>query len=184
MSGTINVYAIFWEPTNSKVDPNYNKLLERYYQDVGGTPLYNIMHQYTQKSGGSPTKSVLAGSWIDTKNAYPGDKLSEGEILAEVERAMQMNTGGWPQITTSRSIPRRALDQLMMCVPITLTIRHIRSSMPICSILTQSVFRPKVRTDAWYAIARLTPLPTSSLRRATDQTGPPKNLEAWQAKKD
>ena len=40
MAGTMNVYAIFWEPANN-VSANYNTLIKRYFNDVGGSPLYN-----------------------------------------------------------------------------------------------------------------------------------------------
>jgi len=60
MAGTTNIYAIFWEPTG-QVSANYHALIERYFTDVGSSPLYQNNTQYTQSSGGSPTNSRLAG---------------------------------------------------------------------------------------------------------------------------
>lgn len=93
MAGTVNVYAIYWEPKGLKVDANYNKLLNRYYGDVGGTGLYKILTQY-KGSNGTPGSAKLAGSWVDSskKDAYPsGAILSPADILQEVQRAMKAN---------------------------------------------------------------------------------------------
>ena len=59
MAGTANVYAIFWEPTGSNVSANYNTLIERYFADVGSSPLYKISNQYTQTGGTFPSNAVL-----------------------------------------------------------------------------------------------------------------------------
>ena len=45
MSGTANVYAIFWEPSNN-VSSSYNSLIQRYFNDVNGTGLYKNNTQY------------------------------------------------------------------------------------------------------------------------------------------
>ncbi len=65
MTGTTNVYAIFWEP-GGNVSANYNSLIKRYFGDIGGSPLYQIANQYTQSGGGFPSNAVLAGSWVDS----------------------------------------------------------------------------------------------------------------------
>src|SRR5205823_475662 len=97
MAGTMNVYAIFWEPAGWVVDPHYNNLIKQYYNDVGGSSLYNIMNQYTQNGGGAPTSAILADSWVDP-DLYPGSgnprpPPTPQEILQEVQIAMQ--TKGW-----------------------------------------------------------------------------------------
>ncbi len=97
MGGTTAVYAIFWEPTGS-VSANYNSLIQRYFNDVGGTPLYHNNTQYTDANGNVPTNSFLAGSWVDT-SAYPESPLLDSDIQNEVTNAL--NTNGWtPSINT------------------------------------------------------------------------------------
>ncbi len=92
MAGTANVYAIFWEPTGSYVSSTYNSLIERYFGDIGSSPLYHINTQYTQTGGGYPSNAVLAGSWVDTA-AYPSGTLQDSNIQAEVTHAQSVN--GW-----------------------------------------------------------------------------------------
>lgn len=91
MSGTMNVYAIFWEPTGT-VAANYNSLIERYFGDVGGSPLYHNLTQYPDSSGNFPSNAVLAGSWVDT-SAYPKNPLLDSDVQNEVTNAQKVN--GW-----------------------------------------------------------------------------------------
>ncbi len=91
MRGTTNAYAIFWEPTGN-VTPTFNSLLERYFGDVGGSPLYQIANQYTDSSGGFASNSRLAGTWLD-RTRYPSSTLQDSDIQNEVSRALQAN--GW-----------------------------------------------------------------------------------------
>jgi hypothetical protein len=91
MGGTTNVYAIFWEPTGS-VSANYNSLIERYFNDVGGTQLYNNNTQYTDSVGNVPSNTQLAGTWVDT-SAYPESPLLDSDIQNEVTNAQ--NANGW-----------------------------------------------------------------------------------------
>jgi len=105
-------YAIFWEPSHlqtgapTSVSPTYNKLIKRYFKDVGGNGLYNANTQYYQIIGGNKTfiknVSKLAGAWVDTANypasgcndpATPGNCLSDSQIQAEVTHAIAVN--GW-----------------------------------------------------------------------------------------
>jgi hypothetical protein len=91
MGGTMNVYAIFWEPTGG-VSANYNSLITRYFNDIGGSSLYHIASQYTDSSGNYPSGSQLAGSWTDT-SAYPESPLLDSDIQNEVTNAQ--NANGW-----------------------------------------------------------------------------------------
>ncbi len=91
MGGTVNVYAIFWEPTGN-VSGNYHTLIERYFHDVGGSTLYSNNNQYTDSSGHVPYNSVLAGTWIDHSN-YPQSPLLDSNIQNEVTNAQRGN--GW-----------------------------------------------------------------------------------------
>jgi hypothetical protein len=91
MAGTMQVYAIFWEPTGN-VSTNYNTLIKRYFADVGGSPLYKINNQYTQTGGTFPSNTVLKGSWVDP-GTYPESPLLDSDIQTEVTHAQNVN--GW-----------------------------------------------------------------------------------------
>ena len=91
MGGTTNVFAIFWEPTGN-VSANYNSLIQRYFGDVGGSPLYNNNIQYTDSGGNFPSNAVLAGSWVDS-SAYPESPLLDSDLQNEVTNAQNVN--GW-----------------------------------------------------------------------------------------
>lgn len=93
MAGTSQTYAIFWEPAGSKVSKNYNSLLLRYLQDVGGSKLYHNNVQYTDSHGGFPSGSNLGASWLDTSTPYPSQNLSDLQVQQEVTHAMRVN--GW-----------------------------------------------------------------------------------------
>lgn len=92
MAGTAQVYAIFWEPTGSFVSANYNSLILRYFGDVGNTGLYANNSQYTDSTGATPSKAVLAGSWVDT-SPYSSSTIQDSDIQNEVTNAQNVN--GW-----------------------------------------------------------------------------------------
>lgn len=92
MGATSNDYAIFWEPTGSVVSATYNSLLTRYFNDVGGSTLYAINHQYHDSGSHFPNNSVLAGSWVDTAS-YPSNPISDAQVQSEVTHAQSVN--GW-----------------------------------------------------------------------------------------
>lgn len=91
MTGTAHAYAIFWEP-GGNVSANYNSLITRYFNDIGGSPLYQIGAQYTQTGGGFPSNAVFAASWVDS-GAYPETPLLDSDIRNEVTHAQQVK--GW-----------------------------------------------------------------------------------------
>lgn len=95
MSGTANVYAIFWEP-NGNVQAGYNSLIQRYFGDVNGTGLYKNNTQYHNSSGQYASAEHLAASWVDS-SAYPESPLLDSDIQNEVAYAQQVN--GWPSST-------------------------------------------------------------------------------------
>lgn len=98
-SGSTN-YAIFWEPTLTAsangVSAQYNSLISRFLQDIGGSPLYGVATQYYQVSGGTTTNiansSTFGGSYVDTA-MYPGPVLTDAEIQSEVTTVMAAT--GW-----------------------------------------------------------------------------------------
>jgi hypothetical protein len=94
-------YAIYWAPAPHSIPSTYQSLIDRWFSDVGGTLLYNILTQYYEGNPPAYIHNVatFAGSWVDTANPYPhagtgADPLSDGDIQAEVERAIAAN--GWP----------------------------------------------------------------------------------------
>jgi len=89
MGQTINVYAIFWEPTGN-VETNYNSLIQRYFGDVNGAGLYHNNTQYQDSTGSQPSAEKFAASWVDTV-AYPESPLLDSDIQNEVSRAQQAN---------------------------------------------------------------------------------------------
>jgi hypothetical protein len=91
MTGTTHTYAIFWEP-NGNVEANYNHLINRYFNDIGTSPLYQIARQYKQANGAFPVNAVAAASWVDTR-AYPKGPVLDSDIQQEVLRAQKLN--GW-----------------------------------------------------------------------------------------
>lgn len=103
-------YALFWLPSGSSYEPSgvgagsdsgYESLVQRFLSDVGGTTFYNILTQYPDGSGNTPTSgSSLGGTSVDT-TAYPrpgtvSNPLLDSDIQAEVSRviASQGWTGG------------------------------------------------------------------------------------------
>lgn len=110
-TGTVT-YAIFWEPatlqdsTSTSVSATYNSLLQSYFNDIGGSGLYNVNTQYYDNINGHiQNSSSFGGAWVDTSaypasgctdSATPGDCLTDAQIEAEVTNAMTANswTGG------------------------------------------------------------------------------------------
>ncbi|MEO7020918.1 MAG: hypothetical protein ABI234_12260 [Ktedonobacteraceae bacterium] len=91
ITGTMHTYAIFWEPKGD-VDTHYNALINRYFSDIGGSPLYQIARQYKQANGDFPSNSVPAASWVDHR-AYPQIPVLDNNIQDEVTHAQRVN--GW-----------------------------------------------------------------------------------------
>jgi outer membrane protein assembly factor BamB len=101
-------YAIFWEPptlqngTPSHVSKRYNNLLMGYFNDVGGTELYDNNAQYYDGSGHIMNSSAFGTAWVDT-SPYPAatcsytaassNCLTDAQIQTEIARAMDIN--GW-----------------------------------------------------------------------------------------
>lgn len=108
MQSTSTNYTIFWEPpalqdgTATHVSPTYNSLIEQYFNDVGGSGLYNNNTQYYDTTGHIVNNSTLGGVWIDTSSYPPSGCadtytphgcLNDGQLRAEVVNAMAVN--GW-----------------------------------------------------------------------------------------
>ncbi len=98
MRGTTSVYVVFWEPNGSYVSSNYHSLLERYFQDVGSSPLYANNQQYTDTSGNAPTSATLVNIATDS-NPYPSQTLADSDIQGQVTAAQ--NALNWAPSSTT-----------------------------------------------------------------------------------
>jgi hypothetical protein len=104
---TTTTYPIFWLPQgvhfeSDGPDARYEGLMARFFKDVGGTPYYNILTQYSTNGHGHPVRngpiqnaSTFGGSYVDS-TPYPhagtvDDPLQASDVEAEVARAMQAN---------------------------------------------------------------------------------------------
>jgi hypothetical protein len=91
-------YAIFWQPPGTTAFPaGYEAGIQRYFQDVGGTPFYNIVTQYGDSSGAPvPNATSFGGAWTDT-NAFGNagtlaDPVTDGDIQQAVSDAIAANS--------------------------------------------------------------------------------------------
>jgi len=106
MQSTSVTYAIFWEPPTlqngaaSHVSPTYNSLIQRYFNDIGGSGVYGNDTQYYDNTGHILNSSTLGGVYVDT-SPYPASGCSDSatadgclidtQIQAEVTKAMSAN---------------------------------------------------------------------------------------------
>lgn len=92
-------YLIFWQPTGTDFPAGYEAAIQRFFQDVSGTPYLKIETQYCDTSGNCPKGiSHYGGTWTDT-NAYPAPDdgstahpLSDGDMQQAVQDAIAANT--------------------------------------------------------------------------------------------
>jgi len=91
-------YAIFWQPTGTFMSAKYQPVIEQFLQDVGNTPQYNILTQYTDTAGPILNQSSLGGAWVDT-SPYPANFNRGGtgdtDLHNEVLKAIAANN--WPK---------------------------------------------------------------------------------------
>lgn len=95
---TLTVYLIFWLPKPYTYDQTgspsrYESLITRYFNDVGGTPFYDLLTQYWDYQGAIQNRVTVGGTYVDTRN-YPhqgtrADPLLDADIQAEVQQVMQ-----------------------------------------------------------------------------------------------
>lgn len=112
MQSTSVSYAIFWDPptlqdgTPTSMSATYQTLIDRYFGDVGGSPLYQNDTQYYQVAGGTKqyivNSSSFGGAYVDTDpyppsactdSATPHGCVSDAQIQAEVSKVA--NLEGW-----------------------------------------------------------------------------------------
>src|SRR5882724_2779186 len=112
MQNQVRVFYIYWTPPGVVLDTapangtgNFRTVLERFPDDVNGSPYLNILTQYPGMCSGTPcvlrngiAAVTLGGSFVDT-TAYPGGRgtaanpLSDADIQTAVTRAIATN--GW-----------------------------------------------------------------------------------------
>jgi hypothetical protein len=109
-------YLIFWQPTGgyaTSFPPGYVAGIEKFFQNVGGTPFYNIVTQYNDTTGAPVPNAASLGapSFVDTTSAAasgcdgtstgavgatPHCPLTDADIQAEVDYARSQNTAWGP----------------------------------------------------------------------------------------
>jgi hypothetical protein len=74
---TLTVYTIFWlapgyhfeapygGPGSTVADFRYEDLIQRFFRDVGSTPYYNILTQYSDQTGQVQDNVTFGGSFVD-----------------------------------------------------------------------------------------------------------------------
>ena len=66
-------FTIFWlPPGHDSVSTNYISLMNRYLADIGGSPMYNILTQYSGSNGATTNSSTFGGTWTDTASFPAG----------------------------------------------------------------------------------------------------------------
>jgi hypothetical protein len=113
---TQNDYLIFWQPSGTTFEPGgsdatFEALMQRYFDDVGGTSFYGLLTQYFDYQGAVENSVHLAGVWRDTSAylhcgidilhctpaaATRADPLTDSDIHGEVLRAFKANAGWKP----------------------------------------------------------------------------------------
>jgi hypothetical protein len=93
-------YLIFWQPTGfaSSFPAGFQAGIQRFFQDVGDTPYYNINSQYNDTSGVPVPNSASFGGAFTYTAAYPhagtqADPLTDADIQAAVTAAIAANPG-------------------------------------------------------------------------------------------
>ena len=101
---SVAAYLVFWLPSGVQFEPgaggdlNYQRLLERYFQDVGGSSFYDILTQY-YGSNGTPMNAVSIGGMIVDTTRYPRDGTTSDPLLdsdIEDEILNLINAQSWP----------------------------------------------------------------------------------------
>ncbi len=90
-------FAIFWEPPGHASSSTYKPLISRWFNDVGGSALFNTTTQYYQGSGSTQQHiqnvSTFGGSYVDT-DPFPAGGITDAALQAEVKKVVALK--GWP----------------------------------------------------------------------------------------
>jgi hypothetical protein len=85
-------FAIYWKPSGSYMNPDYQKIVDQFLKDVGGSPIYGYATEYYGSNGQVHNNSEFGGSWVDT-TPFPEKGITDKDIQKSVERAILTN--GW-----------------------------------------------------------------------------------------
>jgi hypothetical protein len=107
----VRAHLIYWLPSgthfevggNATSDTAYEGLLQRFVTDIGSTPLFQMLSQYTDSTG-APTSVALGGTYLYT-TAYPNGKGTTSNPLrdSDIQGAITsiLNSSGGPGWTAS-----------------------------------------------------------------------------------
>ncbi|GEM_PF-627510 len=94
---TMTVYLDFWLPAGYHYEPSgsdarFERLIEQYFKDVGGTSFYGLLTQYWDLSGPVRNSVTLSGVYTDT-TPYPhagtnSDPITDSDVQASIQRAI------------------------------------------------------------------------------------------------
>jgi uncharacterized repeat protein (TIGR01451 family) len=93
MRGPVRVFTIYWAGPTGTFPANFQTDINQFVNDLNNSSYYNIATQYSDTTGNIGPAISLAGTWLDTTNAFPHTALTGGDLLAEVNRAITAN--GW-----------------------------------------------------------------------------------------
>lgn len=101
-------YTLFWLPAGHHFEPAgtpsadaaYERRLNRFLQDVGGSRYYALVTQYPDQHGPPGGSVALGGTYVDAATAYPhagtaADPLTDVDIRAEAARVARHQ--GWTE---------------------------------------------------------------------------------------
>ena len=107
---SLTAYLIFWLPTGTHFsngtnpgsdggDATYENLIMNYFEDVGNSPLYDILGQYAG-SNGAPSNTVTLGGFVVDTTPYPAGKgsianpLLDADLQAEIHKVITAKSWG------------------------------------------------------------------------------------------
>ena len=123
----VTTYTIFWQPPGRYMSPSYKTLINRYFQDIGGSNFFNIATQYDQGPGQQHIQnaSTFGGTWLDA-SPYPNasfgfDLVFDSDLQKEVQKAIAANH--WPTganvmffVYLARGV-ESCVDDFSLCTP-------------------------------------------------------------------
>ncbi len=107
--GAPTTYVVFWlprghtfEPGQGGGDARYERLITRYFRDIGGTPYYGILAEYSDDPAhhapvtGGPirNRSPFGGAYVDT-TPYPWERGQRGAVDTDSVVANVVRAAGW-----------------------------------------------------------------------------------------
>lgn len=107
--GAPTTYAVFWLPRGHTFEPGprgsdarFERLIARYFRDIGGTPYYRILTEYSSDPArhalvvGGPirNRAPSGGAYVDT-TPYPWDRGQRGVVNTDGVVAAAVRAAGW-----------------------------------------------------------------------------------------